>query len=245
MTMAFIAACSPSAGNPTGSPVNGNGAPVTGEGICANPYYPVREGATWTYESTGSPSGTYSFTDTITSVRSDGFTLTSEFDDRTRTQEWACKGEGLSALKLGGPMVATLNSQDLNFVLNVKNASGVTYPTIINIGDQWQQTLEFDGAMDISGETATAEGNVQTTFTAVGNESVTVPAGTFDAIKLQVDSALNISMTIQALTVPVTYSGAYFYWYAEGVGWVKASGEGNVTSVSFTETIELQSYNIP
>src|SRR6266540_6524139 len=69
----------------------GAGTPAAGEGLCANTSYPVREGATWSYQSTGSPAGAYGFTDTITSVRADGFTLTSQFDKLTRTQEWSCK----------------------------------------------------------------------------------------------------------------------------------------------------------
>src|SRR6185503_15452140 len=47
----------------------------TPSGLCANPYYPVREGATWTYASTGGPTGGYDFTDRITAVTDDGFTL--------------------------------------------------------------------------------------------------------------------------------------------------------------------------
>src|SRR6266508_5721324 len=95
----------------TESPVStGGGMPVAGSGQCANAYYPVREGATWTYASTGSPAGNYGFTDTISSVRDDGFTLTSQFGELTRTQEWACKPEGLVALQLGG---GALSSQNL------------------------------------------------------------------------------------------------------------------------------------
>src|ERR671918_2739863 len=90
----------------------GSGTPVAGEGLCANAYYPVREGSTWSYASTGGPAGEYSFTDTITSVREDGFTLSTQFDDLTRTQEWACEEEGLVALQLGGTSAATLNTQD-------------------------------------------------------------------------------------------------------------------------------------
>src|SRR5512133_1953057 len=59
-------------------------------GQCENQYYPVRPGATWSYTSSGGPTGAYHYTDSITAVRSDGFTLTSQFNNLTRTQEWAC-----------------------------------------------------------------------------------------------------------------------------------------------------------
>ena len=221
------------------------GMPVAGEGLCANAYYPVREGATWSYKSTGGPTGEYSFTDTITSVRDDGFTLSTQFGDLTRTQEWSCTPEGLVALQLGGAPAATLNAQNMQLNLDVKNVSGVTFPSEINAGDQWQHNLDFEGKMKISNQEGAATGNAQTSFKAVGNESVTVPAGTFDALKIQIDTTLNINVWFQGISVPVSFSGSYNYWFVQGLGWVKASGTGSVSDTSFSETMELQWYNIP
>lgn len=94
-------------------------------------------------------------------------------------------------------------------------------------------------------EEAEAAGTVQMSFNAVGNESVTVPAGTFDALKVNVEVAINVNATYEGITLPVSFSGAYTYWFAPGVGWVKANGTGNVLGSSFTDTTELQSYKIP
>jgi uncharacterized protein DUF3108 len=219
--------------------------PATPGGLCANAYYPVHEGATWSYKSTGGPTGEYSFTDTITSVRADGFTLSSQFGDLTRTQEWACKPEGLVALQLGGTSAATLNSENMQLNLEVKNVNGVTYPSEINVGDQWQHYLDFEGKMTVANQEGTATGNAQTNFNSLGNERVTVPAGTFDALKIQIDTTLNINVSVQGIAVPVKFSGSYTYWFVKDVGWVKASGTGSVSGTSFNETIELQLYNIP
>ena len=262
LVMVFITACS-LPGNETPTPTiplteesqatateppvtpQGDGTPVTGADLCANAYNPVREGATWSYKSIGSPVGDYSFTDTITSVREDGFTLTSQFEDVTRTQEWACKPEGLVALQLGGPSAATLNTQDVQLNLTVNNVSGVTFPREIITGNKWQHMLEFEGEMDIAGTPAEATGGSESNFSALGTESVTVPARTFDAMKVQVDSTISINATFQGISMPVAFSGTYTFWFAQGVGWVKASGNGEAVGTSFTETIELQSYNIP
>jgi hypothetical protein len=263
----FLAACSsPSNQSPTETQANETQAPQTtateivtqppatseggvtpsaGEGLCANAYYPVREGATWSYKSTGGPTGEYTFTDTISSVREDGFTLSSQFGELTRTQEWACKPEGLVALQLGGPSAATLSSENMQLNLEVKNVSGVTFPSEINVGDQWQHNLDFEGKMTVANQEGSATGNAQSSFNALGNESVTVPAGTFDALKIQIDTTLNINVSVQGVSVPVTFSGSYTYWFVKDVGWVKASGTGSVSGTSFSETIELQSYNIP
>ncbi|HEU4744848.1 MAG TPA: hypothetical protein VFS61_06410 [Anaerolineales bacterium] len=219
--------------------------PVAGQGLCTNVYYPVRQGATWTYKSTGGPAGEYSFMDTITSARENGFTLTTQIGDLTRTQEWTCNADGLAALQLGGAPAAMLNSQNIQLNLDISNATGVTFPSQINPGDEWQQTMNVTGNVTMMNEAADATGNAQMNFSAMGNESVTVPAGTFDALKVAVDVRLNVDATYEGITLPVSFSGEYTYWFAPGVGWVKSSGTGNVLGSSFTDTTELQSYSIP
>lgn len=223
-------------------------APVATEptaSLCTNAYYPVREGATWNYKSTGGPAGEYSFTDTITSAREDSFTLSTQIADLTRTQEWACKPEGLIALQLGGAPTAMLNSQNIQLNLDVKNSSGVTFPSQMNVGDQWQQNVDVQGNVSVANEEAEATGNAQMNFAAIGKEGLTVPAGTFDALKVKVEVTLNINAAYEGITLPVTFSGEYTYWFVPDVGWVKATGTGSVLGSSFSETTELQSYNIP
>jgi hypothetical protein len=214
-------------------------------GLCVNPFYPVRQGATWTYKSTGGPAGEYSFTDTISSVREDGFTLSTQIAGLTRAQDWTCTPEGLTALQLGGAPAALLNSQNIQLTLDVKNVSGITFPSQVKPGDQWQQSMDVEGTVNAMNEEATATGNAQMKFSAIGTESVTVPAGTFDALKVNVDVTLNVNAKYQGMALPVTFFGDYTYWFAPGVGWVKASGTGNVFGASFSETTELQTYNIP
>src|SRR5215211_5276969 len=218
--------------------------PAAADSLCTNAYYPVREGATWSYKSTGGPAGEYSFTDTIASVRQDGFTLSTRMGSLTRTQEWTCTSEGLTALQLGGAPAAMLNSQNIQLNLDINNATGVTFPRQINPGDQWQQTMDVTGNVTMMNEEAEATGDVQMNFSAIGNEGVTVPAGTFEALKVEVDVTLNVNATYQGITLPVSFTGNYIYWFAPNVGWVKASGTGNVLGSSFSDTTELQSYSI-
>lgn len=258
LLMAFISACSlPGNATPTATilvteepqatePASPSDAtPAAAEGLCTNAYYPIREGATWSYQSTGSPAGDYGYIDTVTSVRADGFTLSSQFEGVTRTQEWTCKPEGLVALQLGGPSTATLNTQNMQLNLSVNNVSGVTFPSEITTGKEWQHMLEFEGELDIAGTPAEASGAAESNFTALGTESVTVPAGMFDAMKIQVDSTITINASFQGVSMPVAFTGKYIFWFAQGVGPVKASGTGEIAGTSFTETIELQSYNLP
>ena len=257
----FLAACSAQPNIPTSEPpatetlttpvtelpatAEGNGTPVAGAGLCANPYYPVRQGATWSYKSLGGPAGEYSFTDTITAVGQDSFTLTTQMDNLTTQQNWNCTAEGLIAHQLGGAPAAMLNSQGIQLSLNATNANGVIFPSQINAGDTWQHTLDVAGNVKVANEEGEAAGTVQMNFAAVGNDSVTVPVGTFDAMKINVDTTLNVNVSYEGITLPVTFSATHTYWFAPGVGWVKAIGTGNVLTTSFSETTELQSYSIP
>lgn len=230
----------------TEAPVSvGGGMPVAGAGFCANAYYPVREGATWTYSSTGGPAGGRGFTDTITSVRDDGFTLTSKFGTLTRTQEWSCTADGLVAMQLGGAALSIFEPDTMQVNLDVSHVSGVTFPSEIQPGDSWQHALDFSGKVALRGHETDAKGDAQSSFTAVGYEKVTVPAGTFDALKIHVDTTFHLVSNFSGVDVPFTFTTPYDYWFVQGVGWVKASGKGTVDDDSFTETIELQSYSIP
>lgn len=230
----------------TETPAGGEGdTSLADGGQCTNAYYPIREGSTWMYESTGNTTGNYSFSDTITSVRGDGFTLTTQFDNRTQSQEWACTPEGLVAQELGGAPAAALNAMGTPFELTIDHVSGVTFPNSISAGDQWQHNLEFTGKMSMAGQEGQASGTAQSNFTALGVESVTVPAGTFDAMQIEVNSTISIGLEFQGMKVPVSFTGTYTYWFVQGVGWVRASGSGEIAGQSFTEAIELTAYNIP
>lgn len=215
--------------------------PVAEASLCDNPYYPVREGSTWNYASTNTIADDYSFTDTITSILDDGFTLTTKFKSLTRIQEWTCTPAGIVAVELGGGLTA----QSINLKIETQNASGVTYPKEINAGDTWQQALDFTGTMDIAGQEGEATGTTQSDFTAIGTESVTVPAGTFDAMKVGIETTININVNLSGITVPVTFTGTTTSWYVKDTGWVKSVSEGSFAGQSYTETVELQSYNIP
>lgn len=250
MLCAAFAACTP--GLPE-VPGDGTGAatetqqPDVSAHLCANPLFPIVEGATWTYSSTGAAGATqpYSFTDTITEVREDGFTLTTQFTDLTRTQEWSCRPEGLVALQLGSGPAAGLSTSQMNLELTTSNINGVTLPSTVTDGQTWNYSLDFTGNMDIAGTPAEATGNMNSTFNAAGMENVTVPAGNFSGMKILISPTMNIQATHQGITVPVVFTGTSTVWFVPNVGWVKMVNTGDIQGTQFTETISLESYNIP
>lgn len=227
------------ASDPTDEP------PVAVSSLCDNEYYPVVNGATWSYSGTSSATEDFAYTNTISSVRDDGFTVTVEFDDVTLVQEWACIADGILALDTGGGAAGTVTTSDINLEMETQNVSGITYPNEILPGNTWAHTLDYTGKMDVAGEFVDVSGDTTYSYTAIGIENVTVPAGTFDAMKIEVITTININMTIQGSEVPVTVTSTSTSWFAEDVGWVKSDSTSDVLGAPSSETIELVSYSIP
>jgi hypothetical protein len=102
---------------------------------------------------------------------------------------------------------------------------GITLPGDIQQGDDWSQTI----GVKVSAGDQTMDFIIDTTYTALGYETVTVPAGTFNALKIEQSADMGGSEpTIQTL------------WYVQDVGLVKSLIEVGETYVN-----ELVSYNIP
>lgn len=232
----------PTAAEATQDP--GGGAQVTG--ACANQYFPVVNGATWTYSVTGEIQD-FSYTDTIIDADPDGFTISTSFDlegGLTRTQSWGCRADGLVALEYSGGPSAALSTEGLNAQFTTTEVTGVTIPANLSVGSSWTQTLQIEGDMVIGeGMTGAATGNVSYIANAVGTESVSTAAGTFDAIKVEVQQDFSLTANIGGVSMPVTFTGTATVWYASGIGMVKTIQ--TETMMETTTTIELQSYSIP
>jgi hypothetical protein len=245
---AFVAACggSSGAGGGGGGSETAEPSEAAATGLCANIYFPVVDGATFTYAGTG-PTGDYTYTSTVSNVHENGFTFTHQFDDLTATQEWSCSEEGIAALDYGGGPEATLSTSGLNGTFETTSTTGVSVPRDLDIGDTWTQSFVIEGNMEFSGQTATSTGNVTQTYTAVREESVSVPAGTFNAVVVEGTNTFELQISLEGgITVPVTFAANTTSWWVANVGWVKSeSSVSTEGSESFGGSTELVSYSIP
>ncbi len=215
-------------------------------GACDNILFPVKLGATWTYTSTGGPAGTFTYTDTITNIHADGFTLTSQFDQNKHTQDWLCTADGLKALQLGGGAAAGVSTQGITAEFITAEITGLTLPKEITQGMQWQYNLIMQGTVAMPGDQkAEARGTYTVDMKEMGIESVVTPAGTFEATKLQANPTLDIKAVFEGLEVPIKFNGASLLWYAPGIGYVKSVENGDFGGTNYTVATELQTYNIP
>ena len=182
---------------------------------CVNKYLPAQAGATRTLSGSG-----YTETITIPSLRKSAFEekwLEGPINGKQTINyySWDCTSAGL--------VLSGINS---NMFFDIQ---GVTVPVSVKAGDQWTQSYK-----DLMS-------TVTDSYTAIGEESITVPAGTFTALKIQkntVSSAPNIQ--------PVKIDG--FQWWAEGIGTIKTSFIITAKSVNTTTpplVRELQSYSNP
>ncbi len=217
-------------------------------GLCANALLPVKTGATWTYANDAGTANAGTFTATISSVRPDGFTVATKFDDSSSIdQQWSCTSDGLVAESLGaGQNALSLSAAGIDAKLDTATPTGVTLPANVQQGDQWPYALQLTGSVSQGSLKADLSGTISTAMQAVGTESVTVPAGTFDnAVKVQAATTIKAQAGFGAISMPVDAVLNSTFWFAPGVGWIKSTTTGDLLGTALSTTTELQSYNIP
>ncbi len=246
------AACGPNGPQLPNVPPSATPAPTatntpSAAGLCANNLVPVKLGATWTYTNNSGTADAEQFTATIVGIRPDGFTVElSSQGTPAINQEWSCKPEGLLASALGsGQNALGLSVAGIQANLTTSNATGILLPANVQQGTQWTYGLDLSGRLSQGNLAADLTGNIATAMQATGTESVTVPAGTFDAMKVQGTSTFKIMAGYQGISIPVTSVVNLTFWFAPGVGWIKATESGELVGTAFSNTTELQSYTIP
>lgn len=215
---------------------------------CSDSLFPVQLGASWTYTNTSDTIGNSNFTNSITAVRSDGFTITSRAGNATSIQNWSCTSNGLVALSTDNEATTPgLSIQGLSLTdLTVSHVTGLTLPFTIQPNMQWPYDLNVSGTFILPGnQTITANGTVSTILQASDMETITVPAGTFTAQKVQTNSTFHISGSYHGISIPLTALGKATIWLAPGVGWIRSEETGQFVGTTYNSTTELQSYSIP
>jgi hypothetical protein len=212
------------------------------QNACDNLYSPVIVGATWTYDLQGPVPDTY--VHSIVSIDGNTFVEQDVFGTGvTRQGQWKCENGNLIALNPssgGSSNVSTENGVSVDF--QTTELKGITLPATINAGDTWSQEIFLQGTQTIQGNTFPASNRTTSSCTAIGIESVTVIAGTFDAMKVECLNKIAVSLEMQAgnpsqFTIELVAN----IWYAPNVGMVKTTNTGS----GLDSVIELVSYSIP
>lgn len=222
----------------TPTPAGGSGAGGVGQTACDHPYFPMRPGATWTYDT---PNGQNVWT--VTSVTGDAQSanavMTFTALDVQVTYNWACTAEGgLVSYDFGSFNVAELGTV---VSLQVHNATGVWLPpaSLLTVGYGWTNAYETTftiNSTDLgegSAQSATAE-----SVTVTGAEPVNFGGQTFDGVQLSRTGTQSYQISIGGFSgpghsVPINST------------MVLARGVGIVSIVDDSTTTQLVSYSLP
>jgi len=271
LILAFIlAACgSPSTAVPTATPIKVVGPAATlpvaqtlpvaptaapaqtvsasSRGGCTNAYYPLSSGATWSYASTGSITGDYTYTETLSGLSDTGFMTNDAFSiGATRTVTWSCDSGNLTSLATGSGN-ASVSSSSMTLTIDSVNATGYIIPADFTDGKIWSEDVTLNGTLvQGSDQKGTTVSENKVDCTTAGIDKVTVPAGTFDTVKITCHTNLDTTVTligkISGTTgKPITTVLDSTQWYAQGVGLVQMVNSGDLVN----ETIQLTNYSIP
>ncbi len=205
-------------------------APRAAATACDHPYFPLRSGASWTYSTsegsmTWSVGGASGGSATI-SISAAGF----NFDTH-----WTCTSAGVVSYDFN------LSPSDFgaDVSLVVTDTSGRWLPSADEMvpGASWSNGYTTHVTSSVGGVSFDLTFTTNETFSVTGIETVSVPAGTFEAVRVDGSSTTTSS---GSLPVPIPDSSNQFtYWYAEGVGIVRYvyssegySGGGDLTAYS-------------
>jgi len=218
----------PETTEPSGETTEAEGSSAGG-GLCDHPYFPIDEDLVLTYSqsATGLSSEMvveYEVTGEDTFVVRQ--TVTGSGESFTAEGEWVCTEEGFVQTSNIGleTSVPGVEFSDLEY-------SGVTLPPADEFveGARWQNMYRAAGSATVNELTVDYDVAIIQDSKLVGFEEVTVPAGTFEAARVESIETLSLSASDVAAPDVTTSS---IIWYAEGVGIVKIeSAEGDDTFV--------------
>ena len=236
------ATASTGASGTTGPGSSGGASGSTGGGVeagsCSNAYFPTALGTTWQYMTSDRPGGTISYTDEVTGASDGGFEVTSTLPHVTKTTGWSCGSDGLVVLDYRSGPGASLNANEVSGEINVDGATGVTIPANLAPGDAWTQSFEISGTFDAVGTQAEFTGTIDYCFSAGPSESVSVGAGTFDAIAVSMGSSVSIVAKIAGTEATTSIDSTGTIWLAPDVGIVQGDSSGQ----GFSAHIELTGF---
>jgi hypothetical protein len=197
---------------------------------CDHPYFPLRPGASWSYATT---EGDVSWS--VSDAGGGSAQLGISFPSGSMATHWTCTSDGIVSYDFG-----TISSSEVSATvsMDVVDSSGVWLPSaeLLTPGYSWTNNYTTKVSTSALGASVDMESTTNESMTVVGTESVSVPAGTFDALRVDGTISSTFSGPMGAIPSSTTNSS---YWYVEGVGVVKYtyntsgySGGGQLTSYS-------------
>jgi hypothetical protein len=210
----------------------------TAEHACDHPYFPLRTGASWTFDSTEGPM-TWTVTSAGGSADSASATMDISVAGVDLTVHWTCTPEGIVSYDFG-----SISSSEFGAIatMNVVDTSGVWLPAadLLVPGYSWSNDFSTVVSASAAGNSVDVTTATSESWTVTGTETVSVPDGTLDALRIDGTMTTSATMTGMPIAIPDTTSNQTF-WFAEGVGPVRYT----TSSEGYSANGSLTSYSIP
>ena len=210
---------------------------------CYHPYFPISDGAYWTYqESFGED-----YQLRVTETGQDSFTVTQEMfnEEAIFTADWFCSESGIlsasfSQLDLLNQAADVEGSPEMVFETLVWEGETLPAAALMVPGYAWSTNYQMNAELNIESFMQTFEAHVTVEHEIGAIEEVAVPAGVFpEAVRVDSRGIIEMILAMGETTMPFSgFEFTYSTWYVENVGMVKSSDdfEGLKNSVELTES---------
>ena len=202
---------------------------------CDHPYFPLRQGATWSFSSEG-----YSYSWTVSAVSGDlnnaTATFVMAFEGGSTSFEWTCGSDGVYSYDVG-----TFTADALGTIGNysVTSQSGARFPPAdeLEAGSSWTSEYTTTFETSVEGFSTTFTTQIQESHSAGAVQSLATGLGTFDAIPISTTTTSTSTTDFGSFAS----SSSAVCWFARGVGMLSCDSD----SEGFSSHVELVSYSVP
>ena len=211
---------------------------------CANPYYPFKAGLAITYGATAMPNNVTipDYTLRIASVTGTTAAIRVDMSGGIGSDMTADCVNGSIVVK-GTFDLGTAMQETTKIKTTTVSQSGTYFPADAAIGSTWsnEQTVRVEMTDSPIANMGPLTSSTTATSKAIANEKVSVPAGTFDALKVEVTRVTTASFAgipgkAKPPSIPPQTSTST-EWWAKGIGLVKSVTADQGT----TMTVEAKS----
>ncbi|HEY0426507.1 MAG TPA: hypothetical protein VGC76_01750 [Pyrinomonadaceae bacterium] len=218
----------------------------TGSTLCQNAYNPIAADLERKYRVTTNGLPAHEMTETYRDITADSFVVHSDFagakDSDVKTDiKWLCTAEGLTPNDFDGNTMQTKNGVSGKF--ETLKVTGVSLPAEARwkTGEKWNAKYDVKYTMQFPNSQMRGEGDgtVDGAGEILGEETVTVPAGTFQALKVRTVTKMNITVKVGGTSMPNQFSLETLTWFAKDIGKVKSVNTLGGTNVGSTELLSI------
>lgn len=205
------------------------------QSACDLAFYPMKAGWEWQYRiTTKGEAKPETMTIRRSKITDNSFTEVLQRNGRSFESSVRCTTLGLT--RIGIDPFTTVAEDDApggaapTMTMNAKRLEGTQISAEENweVGQTWNSSVEIEGSARVGILNASIGGGSSGAYRVVAYERVTVPGGTFEAVK--VTGALKNELKMSAGPINRTLGGSVSatFWFVDGVGLVKVVA-GNVT----------------